>query len=52
MGISASNPKSVDQPAQPRFGRMDVGLDRMYAGHYASEGLAARAATSGGLLVR
>ena len=32
MGISASNPKGVDQPAQPRFGRMDVGLDRITEG--------------------
>jgi squalene-hopene/tetraprenyl-beta-curcumene cyclase len=32
MGISASNPKGVDQPAQPRFGRMDVGLERIEEG--------------------
>jgi squalene-hopene/tetraprenyl-beta-curcumene cyclase len=32
MGISASNPKGVDQPAQPRFGRMDVGLERITEG--------------------
>jgi len=32
MGISASNPKGVDQPVQPRFGRMDVGLERITEG--------------------
>ncbi|WP_433972890.1 squalene--hopene cyclase [Tunturiibacter lichenicola] len=32
MGISASNPKGIDQPAQPRFGRMDVGLERITDG--------------------
>ena len=29
MGISANNPKGVDKPVQPRFGRMDVGLDHV-----------------------
>ena len=32
MAMSASNPKGVEQPAQPRFGRMDVGLDRITEG--------------------
>jgi squalene-hopene/tetraprenyl-beta-curcumene cyclase len=32
MGITARNPKGVDQPAQPRFGRMDVGLERITQG--------------------
>jgi squalene-hopene/tetraprenyl-beta-curcumene cyclase len=32
MGITARNPKGVDQPAQPRFGRMDVGLERIAHG--------------------
>ncbi|MBB5338588.1 squalene--hopene cyclase [Tunturiibacter gelidoferens] len=32
MGISASNPKGADQLAQPRFGRMDVGLERIAEG--------------------
>ena len=32
MGITAINPKGVDQPAQPRFGRMDVGLERITQG--------------------
>jgi squalene-hopene/tetraprenyl-beta-curcumene cyclase len=32
MGISASNPKGVDQPVQPRFGRMDVSLERITEG--------------------
>ena len=27
MGTSSSSPKSGSQPAQPRFGRMDLGLD-------------------------
>src|ERR1700727_2110306 len=32
MGITARNPKGVDQPEQPRFGRMDVGLERITQG--------------------
>ena len=32
MGITARNPKGIDQPAQPRFGRMDVGLERITQG--------------------
>jgi squalene-hopene/tetraprenyl-beta-curcumene cyclase len=32
MGITVSNSKGVDQPAQPRFGRMDVGLERITQG--------------------
>jgi squalene-hopene/tetraprenyl-beta-curcumene cyclase len=32
MGITVRNPKGVDQPAQPRFGRMDVGLERITQG--------------------
>jgi squalene-hopene/tetraprenyl-beta-curcumene cyclase len=32
MGITARNPKGVDEPAQPRFGRMDVGLERITHG--------------------
>ncbi|MBB5329251.1 squalene--hopene cyclase [Tunturiibacter gelidoferens] len=32
MGITARNPKDVDQPEQPRFGRMDVGLERITQG--------------------
>jgi squalene-hopene/tetraprenyl-beta-curcumene cyclase len=32
MGITARNPKGVDQLAQPRFGRMDVGLERIAQG--------------------
>ncbi|NYF52160.1 squalene--hopene cyclase [Tunturiibacter gelidoferens] len=32
MGISASNTKGADQLAQPRFGRMDVGLERIAEG--------------------
>jgi len=29
MGIPASNSKGIDKPVQPRFGRMDVGLDHV-----------------------
>jgi squalene-hopene/tetraprenyl-beta-curcumene cyclase len=32
MGITVSNSKGIDQPAQPRFGRMDVGLERITQG--------------------
>jgi squalene-hopene/tetraprenyl-beta-curcumene cyclase len=32
MGITARNPKSVEPSAQPRFGRMDVGLERITHG--------------------
>ncbi|MGF7181289.1 squalene--hopene cyclase [Tunturiibacter psychrotolerans] len=32
MGITARNPKGIDQPAQPRFGRMDVGLEYITQG--------------------
>ncbi len=32
MGITVRNSKGVDQPAQPRFGRMDVGLERITQG--------------------
>src|SRR5665811_2190245 len=32
MGTSSSNPKGLNQPTQPRFGRMDLGLDLVSAG--------------------
>ena len=32
MGIISSNPKSANQPAQPRFGRMDLGLEHVAEG--------------------
>jgi squalene-hopene/tetraprenyl-beta-curcumene cyclase len=32
MGISASNPKSADKTAKPRFGRMDLGLESIAKG--------------------
>ncbi len=32
MGTFSSNPKAVNQPAQPRFGRMDLGLEHVAEG--------------------
>src|ERR1700730_18142540 len=32
MGISSSNPKAANQPAQPRFGRIDLGLEHVVGG--------------------
>jgi squalene-hopene/tetraprenyl-beta-curcumene cyclase len=32
MGTFSSNPKSTNQPAQPRFGRMDLGLEHVADG--------------------
>src|ERR1700750_3471463 len=32
MGSSSLNPKAVQQPAQPRFGRMDLGLEHVVEG--------------------
>jgi squalene-hopene/tetraprenyl-beta-curcumene cyclase len=32
MGSFSSNPKAVNQPAQPRFGRIDLGLERVADG--------------------
>jgi squalene-hopene/tetraprenyl-beta-curcumene cyclase len=32
MGTFSSNPKAVNQPAQPRFGRMDLGLEHVVEG--------------------
>src|SRR6201997_3623945 len=32
MGTYSSNPKSSNQPAQPRFGRIDLGLEHITDG--------------------
>ena len=52
MSTSSSNPKTANQPAQPRFGRMDLGLEHVADGIAPREGLAAGSAASGRLLVR